>query len=120
MNMKKITFWSMLILIVLMLPVLMACGGDGDSNGQDSQIEAECAKVKSQIIGTWSYEAEYLTSVNPYKDLGGIYNNLGWNERSSYKTLEFKNDGTLIIDFYGEKTYSYSITAALNYNNVKQ
>lgn len=112
--MKKSSFF---IFMALLPMCFISCGGDDESDNQKSQIEAAYNRVKSQIVGSWSYEAEYLASVDPYKDLGGIYNKLGWNERDPYKTLVFNTDGTLIIDFYGSKEYTYTITAVYNYNN---
>ncbi|MBQ3642689.1 hypothetical protein II906_12310 [bacterium] len=115
--MKKLYFSIMLLVMMVVALSLTACGGDDEDEGQKSLIDASYNKVKSQIIGTWIYEAEYKTSVNPYKDLGGVYNKLGWNERESYKSLTFKTDGILIQDFYGEKTLSYILTAEYLYKN---
>lgn len=116
MIMKKLKIWSMMMLVAIVLPIMVACGGD-DGNGQDSQIEAAYDKVKSQIIGSWVYEAEYKSSIDINRDLNPMGQKIGWNERDPYKSLIFSTDGTLITDFYGETKYAYTITAEVNYKN---
>lgn len=96
---------------------LCACSSSDEVDSQKSLIDASYNKVKSQIIGTWVYEAEYKKSINPSKDLGGVYNKLGWNERDSYISLTFKTDGTLILDSYGEQTHSYILKSEYSYRN---
>ena len=115
--MKRNSLWNALILVGFILPMLLACGSDDEGDSQNTLIDASFSKVKSQIIGTWVYEAEYKKSINPDKDLGGIYNKLGWNERDPYKSLTFKTDGIVIKDFYGEQTLSYNLKTDYSYKN---
>ena len=111
-------YYLSLLFVVFSMVIVSSCSSDNEENSQNSLIDASYSKVKSQIIGTWLYEAEYKKTVSA-SDLGGLYyNKLGWNERDPYKSLTFKTDGTLIRTYSSEETLSYILKAEYKYNNL--
>lgn len=68
--MKKLKIWSILMLVAMALPLMIACGSDGDSddNGGGSSGGGGGTSTFS-IIGTWRY---YFQSNDPSR--GQVYN----------------------------------------------
>lgn len=97
--MKKLKFWSILMLVAMALPTAVACGGDDDEekgSGEDTPA------ITSIIVGTWRY---YFQSNDPNR--GRVYNLV---------TFKSDNTGTLIEEVgYGSdnpNSFTWTLTGS--------
>lgn len=80
--MKKVTIWSMLMLAVLALPMLTACGGDDDGGGGNGGANYTSEEIVELLTGKWAiYGHAKLT------DIEGLL-----KEGDYTGTIEFKSD----------------------------
>lgn len=100
-----------MLLAVMTLPVMVACGGDDDdsTNNEHTALLASYQNTKTNIIGTWVMEGKYHNSSSSPSIKIGWNNNdeYGFFKLNPYYLLSFKSDGTL-TDKDGE-TFAYSI-----------
>ena len=71
MIMKKVTFWSMLMLAVLILPMMVACGGDGDDDGGISISPSSVSmhyddtqQLNAQGATSWTSNDDFIAKVD--------------------------------------------------------
>lgn len=118
--MKKGTFCSMLMLIVLTLPMMVACGGDDDNKGPSKEEQNEINQekefnlMKAELIGEWeAYQAYNNTN----------YGQQGWRpiESISWSTTgyTFNSDGTYIqhVTYSEDKISKYYLEKNPNYSS---
>jgi hypothetical protein len=71
--MKQLKIWSIMMLMVVTMPLLMACGDDGnDGNDNDSPSYTE-SEIVELLTGTWNVRGEYNLYDNNTSFLVGTY-----------------------------------------------
>ena len=100
MIMKRIQIWSMMMLVVMALPIMVACGDDNDNinnNGAPDYTEAEIIEL---LTGKWEVYGELVATA--YETNETFTDNYkGTIEFKTNKSVEFK-----ITDATKKKKYS--------------
>lgn len=102
--MKKLKFWSVLMLMVMALSTMVACG---DDDNDSKKVDGVNVITRKKIVEL------SLTGVPTY--YGG-----GWNGSITYK-IEYDSEGRLMkivcknIDYTGNNTSNYTEIASIDY-----
>lgn len=118
--MKKLRFWSTLVLAVMMMPVMVSCGDDDDDNGSGggSNISYTPEEIVDILIGNWEvyghyeipvdnkvYESDYTASatfknrvgfdnyIYMYMDTSDVFYTLEYRYNKHYVNLNDLNNG---------------------------
>ena len=106
--MKKIKIWSMMMLAVMTLPLILACGGDNDDTS-----------VRDQLIGIWSttmtsgnwnlieLKADGSIEYNLHKKADGTIESSGLNHAKDTHWIYNESDQT--ITMYRDDNYYHYI-----------
>lgn len=95
--MKKVKIWSMMMLVAMALPMMVACGDDDEDNGASNYTEAEIVDL---LTGKWEVYGELnLTAYNTNETFTDNYK--GTIEFNANKSVKFKvTDGTKYSSSY--------------------
>ena len=70
--MKRIKIWSMVMLVAVALPMMVACGGDDDNNNNGSSYSSD--EIVELLIGKWEIAGDFRISDSENKQqISGTY-----------------------------------------------
>lgn len=95
--MKKLKIWSMMMLVAMALPMMMACGSDKDDEG-GSNVNYTTDEIVEMLTGKW-----------------GIYGHVKCTT-SQENTSDFTGDYTGTIEFTSDRKFTLS-TSKMPYKN---
>lgn len=93
--MKKMKFWSSLMLIIVLVSFVTACGDDEDTP----------VSLNSYIVGNW-HSFKFSSTVGQNSGEGAIDKTGAYSQL--YYEMSFKNDGKMSVSYWKENTSGIS------------
>lgn len=93
--MKKLKFWSTLMLMIALVPFVTACGDDDDTP----------VSLNSYIVGNW-HSFKFTSTVGQNSGEGAIEKTGTYSQL--YYEMSFKNDGKVSVSHWKQNTSGIS------------